>query len=205
MNNINENKSFNNGYTDVFTCMGFNEAEVCVHTFEEHTLLYVYSGAMEVTDSNFTECVETGGCAFIRKGETVRLKVVPADEECHVMMMTLPRPFLCELYHCQFSGDGISGNENEFIGHILPGNAAITSLFQSLVPFYEFGMEIPQNLYRLKMTEAILALLTQFPQSRKWLFDFSVKPLNLLDVVTTHDPTPLIWSKIDIENVLSLI
>lgn len=69
MNNINENKSFNSGYTDVFTCMGFNEAEVCVHTFNEHSLLYVYSGHKEVNDGNVTESVELGRCAFIHKGE----------------------------------------------------------------------------------------------------------------------------------------
>lgn len=200
MNNISENKSSFSGYTDVFTCMGFTEAHAGVHIFEEHTLLYVYSGSMEVTDGNATEYVETGRCAFIRKGETLRLTVIPTDDECHVMMMTLPRPFLCELYHCRFCGHGISDNEKEITGHILPENAATTSLFQSLVPFYEFGMEIPQNLYRLKMTEAIVALLTQFPESHKWLFDFSVNPLNLLDVVAIHKPSPLKWSKINIEN-----
>ena len=204
MNNISENNSFHSGYTDAFTCMGFTETEACVHTFEEHTLLYVYSGSMKVTDYNFTEYIETGSCVFIRKGETIRLTVVPSDEECHVMMMILPRPFLCELYHCQFCGHGISDNEKEIIGHMLPENAATTSLFQSLVPFYKFGMEIPQNLYRLKMTEAVLALLAQFPKSREWLFDVSINPLNLLDVVATHAPSPLKWNKIDIENALSL-
>lgn len=202
MNNINENKSFNSGYTDVFTCMSFNEAEVCVHTFNEHSLLYVYSGHMEVNDGNVTEAVESGRCAFIHKGETVRLTVIPVEDECHVMLMTLPRPFLCELYHCQFSGHDIPENGSSIVGHLLPENAATTSLFQSLVPFYEFGMEIPQNLYRLKMTEAILALLTQFPESRQWLFDFSESPLHLLDVVTNPEPAPMNWCKINLEKAL---
>lgn len=204
MNNIYKSKAFNCGYTDVFSCMGFDDAEVCVHTFDDHTLLYVYSGTMELTGGNAIEHIETGGCVFIRKGEKVRLTVFPDENECHVMKMILPRAFLCELYHCQFSGCDVEEKGNHIVGHILPENAATTSLFLSLVPFYEFGMEVPQNLYRLKMTEAILVLLTYIPGSVEWLFDFSVKPLNLLDVVTTHDPTPLIWRKINFENALSL-
>lgn len=189
---------------NIFTCMGFDEPQVCVHTFSEHTLLYVYIGSMELRDGKSVENMKVGDCAFIRKGETLRLTAMPDSEDCHVMKMTLPRCFLCELYHCQFSSHKIPDRKGIFSGHILPDNAATTSLFQSLVPFYDFGMEVPQNLYRLKLTEAVLALLMQCPESKKWLFDFSVNPLHLLDVVKKPEPTPMEWHKINIESPVLL-
>lgn len=189
---------------NIFTCMGFDEPSVCLHTFREHTLFYVYSGSMVLSDGELVEDMKVGDCAFIRKGETLRLTVMPESEDCHVMKMTLPRSFLCELYHCQFSGHEIPDREKIFSGHILPDNAGTTSLFQSLMPFYDFGMEVPHNLYRLKLTEAVLALLMQCPESKKWLFDFSVNPLHLLDVVKNSEPTPMEWHKINAECPISL-
>lgn len=184
--------------------MGFDKPQVCIHTFSEHTLFYVYSGSMELSDGDNNENMRVGDCAFVRKGETLRLTVMPNSEDCHVMKMTLPRSFLCELYHCQFSGHDIPEKSDNFSGHILPDNAGTTSLFQSLVPFYEFGMEVPQNLYRLKLTEAILALLMQCPESKKWLFDFSINSLHLLDVVKNPEPSQMKWYKINSECPISL-
>ena len=201
MNNIKDRNPYISGLPDVFTCMGFDECEMCVHTFDTHVLLYVYSGTLELFDGNRSELVQTGRCAFVNKGETIRLTVTPdSGEECHVMKMVLPRAFLCELYHCQYCDSDVTQVTVEpRAEHLLPQNAATTSLFQSLVPFYEAGTEVPQSLYRLKLTEAVLALLAYNPESRRHLFDFAYTPMDLLEVVKTTYPKPLDWRKVSKE------
>lgn len=197
MNNIKERNPYISGYPGVFTCMGFDKREMCIHTFDTHVLLYVYSGTLELFDGNTAEYVPRGACAFVHKGETLRLVVIPDDDdESHIMKMILPHAFLCELYHCEYCGnDGTSGNMDYQIEHLLAPNAATASLFQSLVPFYDAGTDIPKNLYRLKLTEAVLVLLAHNPGTRRHLFDFAYTPMDLLDVVKTTDPKPMYWKK----------
>lgn len=50
--------------------MGFDEPSVCLHTFREHALFYVYSGSMVLSDGELIEDMKVGDCAFIRKGRT---------------------------------------------------------------------------------------------------------------------------------------
>lgn len=199
MNDIQKRNPFVSGYSDIFTCMGFNDRETCRHSFDSHVLLYVYSGTLQLCDGMQTETIPAGGCAFIHKGEKMTLEISPdSDTECHVMRMVIPRAFLCELYHCQeYICDMKEDYGDETTGHKMPDDAATTSLFKSLVPFYEAGAEVPQSLYRLKLTEAVMALLSNIPESRKWLFDFAYTPMNLLDVVATAQPSPMKWEKVE--------
>lgn len=201
MNDVSHHNPYVTDYPDIFNCKGFDTCKTCVHLFDTHTLMYVYSGEMLIYDGHREERVNEGGCCFIHKGETLRLSVIPGiDEECHVMKMILPRHFLCELYHCQYYTEDTEGTYAASTGHLVPANAAITSLFQSLVPFYNMDTKIPQNLHRLKLTEAVMALLSHTPGNRKWLFDFAYTPMTLLDMVQTPPSHPMNWQNAIDEN-----
>lgn len=198
MNNLQKLNPYISGYPDIFNCMGFDEPEFCEYSFDTHTLLYIYSGTLELYDSNGSETVNAGECAFIKKNERLMLSAHPTQNEaCHVMKLLIPRGFLCEIYHCGYCGyDANIKDDATASGHRLPECAAITSLFQSLIPFYEAGMEIPQNLHRLKLTEAVLAVLSLKPESFGCLFDFSRNPMSLLDMVNNTKANPMNWVRV---------
>ena len=87
------------------------------HLFQNHTLVYLYSGRLHLRNQcGETLSIEGGESAFIGKDSYSHLYAEPEENiPCRALFFTLPRDFLCEYYQTlpeirpQFIGRGIVG------------------------------------------------------------------------------------------------
>ena len=147
------------------------------HLFSNHTLVYLYSGQLYLRNQcGETLNIERGDSAFIGRGSYSHIYAEPElHEPCQVLFFFLPREFLCEFYQTLSQSDCKSSTTELSALHRLPSTSETESLFRSWMPYMREGQEIPETVLRLKMTEAVYALLNTDKRYIPTLFDFAEK------------------------------
>lgn len=164
-------------YSGVFlTCYTDNET-TCVHATKDHSLVYLYAGKLILEDGK--EKTETiiypGECVFIRRDHRVKMtKFYTETEQYKGITLTFRRNFLREFYNNMDKNsipkDSAIPEESIFR---LPLRPDITSLFQSLTPYFDSTVQPTEELINLKEQEAVYALLSIDPGFYPILFDFT--------------------------------
>ena len=167
---------------DVFDCSNvliasyFTDDRGCAHCNREHTLIYIHSGELEITERGHRTILSPGDCAFMRRDNRMWLqKRVKEGQPYRSVVLKFSREFLREFYrslnHRDMPADASRDKESL---HVLPsGRPDLRSLFESVLPYFESGVKPSDEVLRLKMTEGVYAILNTDVNLYASLFDFT--------------------------------
>lgn len=142
---------------------------------EDHVLMYLDEGMVELTENNHTTRLTSGDCAFIRKDCNVMMNKKCIDGKPFMAtFLTFKRSFLQETFR-SFDKATLPSNARRSNNSVikLPNNRPdIKSLFDSLKPYYESNITPSDELLKLNMTEGLYVLLNTDKNLYASLFDF---------------------------------
>ncbi|MBA4319366.1 MAG: AraC family transcriptional regulator [Flavobacterium sp.] len=162
-------------YSGIFLSCFSDYSEKCIHATPEHTLVYLYSGEQVIQDGNETTTIQAGECVFIRRNHRLLMyKNSKGDELYKGISLTFKRNVLRNFYS-QIKKSDIPKKVSipeENVFKIKP-SADITSLFQSLTPYFDDKIKPTEGVAHLKIQEGIYALLNNSEIFFPILFDFT--------------------------------
>lgn len=162
-------------YSGIFLSCFSDYSEKCIHATPEHTLVYLYSGEQVIQDGNETTTIQAGECVFIRRNHRLLMyKNSKGDELYKGISLTFKRNVLRNFYS-QIKKSDIPKKVSipeENVFKIRP-SADITSLFQSLTPYFDDKIKPTEGVAHLKIQEGIYALLNNSDLFFPILFDFT--------------------------------
>lgn len=163
-------------YSNVFLASYFVDTQQCSHQNREHTLIYLQSGELEITERGKTTLLREGECAFIRRDNQVTLtKRVKEGKPYHSLVLKFSRNFLREFYQ-RIDKESIPEKvkRNNVSLYLLPAHRPdITSLFESVIPYLDSDVKPSEELLNLKMAEGVFVLLHTDLNLYASLFDFT--------------------------------
>lgn len=170
----NDSKIFN--YSDVFFSHFFNHDKLCTQVVKEHSLTYIYSGEMCVEENGKEIHVKAGECVFLRRDFKVKFTKQPlGDQQYAGIFMKFKRNFLREVFHDMNPMQlpkKVTKPDRSVIK--MPERPDITSLFSSMIPYFDTSVKPTEELIKLKIKEGINILLNIEPEYfYPCMFDFS--------------------------------
>lgn len=183
-------------YSDVFFHFRLNEDCSCTHQFLNHVLIYVYSGVLEMNDPDRTMTVKSGESAFARKDTCLQMSVYLKDaKEAKVAFLRIPENFLHEFYFTIERQENVPATPYQsFL--LLPQREDVDSLFCSMNPYYGTDVAPSKKLLKLKMIEAIYALLQTDWRFYTLLFGFAhSSKMDVLDLLADTCVPPICWQQ----------
>ncbi|MFV0482818.1 MAG: helix-turn-helix transcriptional regulator [Bacteroidales bacterium] len=164
--------SFN--YSDVFLSFHFDEDQTCSHMVKNHTLVYIYSGELELHNGDEIMNIRTGECAFLRKNHKVNFtRKSRGDEQFRAIFLEFSRAFLRDYYRNMDKSLLPTGIKDCDINIVrVKQTPDIKSLFMSITPYFESGEKPTKELIDLKLREGIHAILNINNKTAVTLFDF---------------------------------
>lgn len=163
-------------YSDIFLAMYFNDGMSCLHRNHSHVLVYMYSGELEINEREKITRLHKGDCAFIRKDFGVQLtKQTYKGEQFKAIFLMFTTKFLRDFYSRLDKNKLPEEARRSKISLCkLPSNRPdIVSLFESMTPYFDSGIQPTENLLNLKMTEGVYVLLNTNKNLYASLFDFA--------------------------------
>ncbi|MCC8146246.1 MAG: AraC family transcriptional regulator [Bacteroidales bacterium] len=162
-------------YSGIFLSCFSNDNTSCVHATKDHTLLYLYSGEQIIEENRQQTVISPGECAFIRRDHRITMFKNPCGEEQYKgISLTFRRNFLREFYNKldknEIPKNVTSPEESLFRIEARPD---ITSLFQSLTPYFNSNIQPTEEIINLKLQEGIYSLLNINKNFFPVLFDFT--------------------------------
>ena len=163
-------------YSDIFLAMYFNDGMSCLHRNHSHVLVYMYSGELEINEREKITRLHKGDCAFIRKDFGVQLtKKSYKGEQFKAMFLMFTTKFLREFYSRLDKNKLPEEARRSKVSLCkLPSNRPdIVSLFESMTPYFDSGIQPTEDLLNLKMIEGVYVLLNTNKSLYASLFDFA--------------------------------
>lgn len=163
-------------YSHVFIASYFTDNRECTHANKEHTLIYLCSGELEITEQGKKHVLRAGECAFMRRDNRMVLqKRVRDGVPYRSVVLKFSRKFLREFYQKMDRHslpEGAKRDRRSFMR--LPADRPdIKSLFESILPFFDSGIQPSEELLKLKMVEGLYVLLHTDTSLYASLFDFT--------------------------------
>lgn len=163
-------------YSGIFLSCYSNDNTSCVHANRDHSLTYLFSGEYRIDDNETQTIIQPGECVFIKRDHRTTMHKKPTDTEQYKgITLIFKRSLLREIYNTRL-------NKNELPENIITSNNSIfriqttpdiTSLFQSLTPYFDSGIQPSDEIAKLKLEEGIYSLLNIDKQFYSILFDFT--------------------------------
>lgn len=162
-------------YGDIFFGHYFDKEAVCNQMIRDHTLVYIYSGELEIVENGETTVLGPGGCAFMRRDNRVQYTKQPVGEEAYAgIFMKFKRNVLREVFNSMdFSRIPHDAKRPKQSVYKIEQRPDIISLFHSMTPYFYSDIQPTEELMQLKVREAIHALLNINPGFYATLFDFT--------------------------------
>lgn len=161
--------------SNVFIASYFTDDRGCAHCNREHTLIYIQSGELEISEWGKKTVLHPGDCAFMRRDNRMWLqKRVKEGMPYHSIVLKFSREFLREFYQTVNRREiPTDARRNKSSLYVLPVNRPdIRSLFESVIPYFDAGMKPSDEILKLKMTEGIYTILNTDVNLYASLFDF---------------------------------
>lgn len=161
--------------SNVFIASYFTDDRDCAHFNREHTLIYIYSGELEITEHGKKTVLQKGDCAFMRRDNRMWLqKRVKEGKPYRSITLKFSRDFLHEFYKTlnrrDIPKDAVRGMRSLYV---MPHERIdIRSLFESVIPYFDAGEQPSEEILKLKMTEGVYAILNTDFNLYASLFDF---------------------------------
>lgn len=143
-------------YSDTFFFFCFNSGDACLHRFASHALVYVYGGQLKMDGRGLT--ISSGESLFVKKGCCLRMVAGNMGEKTEVAILCIPDNLLREFYFVTDRQE-IRNISSEHMPFLIPKRADIDSLFLAMRPYLNAGLPPQSITLRLKIMEAIYALL----------------------------------------------
>ena len=162
-------------YSNVFFSFLLANETKCTQMIKDHTLIYLYSGELAIRERDTETIIQAGECVFLRRDNRVSMVKQPGgDEYFSGIFMLFSRNFLREFFN-KMAPKTIPSDSDRFVSSIvkLPGTPDITSLFQSMTPYFDSAIRPSDDLMRLKQQEGVYSLLNINPKFYPTLFDFT--------------------------------
>lgn len=162
-------------YSGIFLSCFSDYSEKCIHDTPEHVLLYLYSGEQVIVDRDRKITINAGECAFIRRDHRLLMYKNSKDDQLYKgISLTFKRNVLREFYR-KLNKVDIPKIEVIPEAHVfkIEPRPDITSLFQSLMPYFDEDVKPTEQLSQLKLQEGIYAVLNNSPIFYPVLFDFA--------------------------------
>ena len=162
-------------YSGIFLSCFSDYSEKCIHATPEHVLLYLYSGEQVIEDRDKKITIKAGECAFIRRNHRLMMyKNSKGDQLYKGISLTFNRTVLREFYSRLNKSDlpekAAISDQNVIK---VEQRADITSLFGSLIPYFDDNVQPTEGVANLKLQEGIYALLNNSDIFFPILFDFT--------------------------------
>lgn len=176
-------------YSGIFFSCYTDFSAKCFHAAPEHVLVYVYSGELVVEDRNKKVKIKPGQCVFIRRNHQLTLyKNSKGKENYKGIALTFNRNVLREFYgklnKADLPKEITVSDKNVFP---VEQKADITSLFQSLNPYFNENVKPSEQVVQLKLLEGIYALLNNAEVFYPLLFDFTQPwKIDVLEFLNDH-------------------
>lgn len=182
--------------SNVFIAAYFVDNTKCVHRNDAHTLIYLYSGGLEIIDNGHKTVLEPGQCAFMRRDNNMILnKSVRNGEPYRSVVLRFSRDFLREFYKTLNKREiPVDAKRDKSSLYVFPKNRVdIQSLFQSVLPYFETETKPSEEILKLKMIEGVYAILNTDESLYASLFDFvdpwKIDILDFMEKNYTNDLT----------------
>ncbi|MDR2809910.1 MAG: AraC family transcriptional regulator [Tannerellaceae bacterium] len=163
-------------YSDIFLSCFTDNASKYNPASKLHYLIYIYSGEMEINERSKITYLHKGECAFVRKDNQVSMTKRPKDDEqFKSIVLSFPRNFLREFYHILHKKQLPKDAQRPKVSvYKLPADRPdIVSLFESITPYFDSGMQPTDELMNLKLMEGVYVLLNTDKCFYSSLFDFT--------------------------------
>lgn len=161
--------------SNVFLACYFTNDRGCAHCNREHTLIYVRSGELEITEHGHKTVLRPGDCAFMRRDNTMWLqKRVKDGCPYRSVVLKFSRDFLREFYQtlnrCDIPKDVKRNRSSLYV--MLSDRLDVRSLFESVIPYFDSATKPSENILKQKMIEGVYAILNTDFSLYASLFDF---------------------------------
>ena len=186
----------------IYFPMSIEAASHAYHLFSCHTLACLYSGRLYLRNQcGETLRMEQGDSAFIGRDSYAHLYAEPEQgKPCRGLFFSFPREFLCEFYQALPASNRESSATELPALHLLESTAETRSLFQSWFPYIQGNRDIPDKMLRLKMAEAVYALLNTNERYIPTLFDFAGKcRMDMFDLLQKPIEKEIRWQEFAFE------
>lgn len=162
-------------YSDIFFSHYSDDRQRCTKMVKDIYLVYIYSGEYILEEGKKKVVVNPGECVFLRRDNRVNMIKQPkGDQPFQAVFMMFKRNFLRELYQKINKRELPPEVERPKVSVIkLPQSADITSLFQSLVPYFDPSVKPSEEMMHLKLLEGVYSLLNIDEKFYPSLFDFT--------------------------------
>lgn len=176
--------------SNVFIASYFTDDCDCAHENREHTLIYLYSGELEIEERGGKTILHEGDCAFMRRDNQMWLqKHCEEGKPYRSVVLKFSKAFLCEFYQKLNRREIPAESRRERVSlRLLPKNRPdIRSLFESVIPYFDSGTKPSEEVLQLKMIEGVYILLNTDKNLYASLFDF-VEPwkIDILDYLNDN-------------------
>lgn len=144
-------------------------------TVEEHTVMHVHNGAIDIKGDGGPITISAGQSVFIRRNHKVSISRHPGpDGTAHQSMaFNIPKKFLMRVYD-DLKDELASYPETDAVESLtfLPERPDLSSFFGSFLPFYTTEADPDAQWLEMKFREGIHILLQAAPEIHTALFDF---------------------------------
>lgn len=183
-------------YSDLFFYYQFDDDCLCKHQFMCHALVYVYYGELEINGPDQTITVKSGKAAFVCKDTSLQISVYCKNSsEAKIAILRIPENFLHEFYFTTEKQKHIpiTPDRSSFL---IPQREDVDSLFCSMQPYYGTNVIPGEKILKLKIIEAIYALLETDWTFYSLLFGFAYSgKLDVLDLLVDTSLSPFYWQR----------
>lgn len=176
-------------YSNIFFSYYFNNERICRDMIKDHMLVFIYSGELLLKEDKDLIKIHKGECVFLRKDNRVNMTKQPkGKEQFSGIFMVFNRNFLREFYQ-NLDKNKIPLDMDKPKQSVikLPESPAITSLFQSMTPYFDSEEKPMEELMRLKLMEGVYSLLKIDKKFYPCLFDFTATwRIDILDFLENN-------------------
>ena len=165
---------------DIFDCSGifiasyFTDDRGCAHCNRDHTLIYILSGELEITDKGHRTILRPGNCAFMRRDNHMWLQKRVKDGPYRSIVMKFSRKYLKEFFHSlnRRNIPADAGRKKASLVKFPSNRLDVRSLFESLIPYFDAKTTPDDEILKMKMAEGMFAILKTDENLYASLFDF---------------------------------
>ena len=161
--------------SDVFIGSYFTDDRGCAHCNREHTLIYLHSGELEITDGGRTTVLRPGECAFMRRDNRMWLqKRVKDGIPYRSVVIKFSREYLKGFFQGLDREEIPAQARRDKKSLVKMGSDRndVRCLFESLLPYFDDGLTPTDDVLRTKMSEGMSVILNTDANLYASLFDF---------------------------------
>lgn len=138
----------------------------------EHVLAHIYSGSVSIAEAEKTHTFNEGDTLLLTKNLLAKFINYPSGSAPFKSMLIIFKQHTLQEF---YTGKEVKQIKKTSIGRVrsFVRHPSFNSLFNSLLPYYEFNHALPEELITLKFREAITILRKIDSSSDAVLSDFS--------------------------------